>query len=262
MGLARSHGVLTPYTSFLAAEGLDLNRQDDNFLEALGRIGLLADPPGKGEGRPRQARGGEGEDEEEAGRAESLRRAAPGRGARAAACEEGADSAESAEAFASAEGREGAAAAESADVGGGAEAARAPRPAPEASGRLGEAVETIGGRAFFLKAGVLVEGDLTAGELSGARPVPQLSGAYFRLAKGLPPDCLGWLTRDRPLVFRWEGAVYRIEPLELETSGREASSGKGDCPKARSAAGAAKGAATGARKASGADAKAGAVYNA
>jgi Ca-activated chloride channel family protein len=76
--------------------------------------------------------------------------------------------------------------------------------------------ETIGGRTFFLKDGVLVEGDLTEDELGGAKEVEQFSPEYFSLASEIPPEGLGWLSQEKPIVFRWKGAVYRVVPKPVE----------------------------------------------
>jgi Ca-activated chloride channel family protein len=78
--------------------------------------------------------------------------------------------------------------------------------------------ETIGGRAFFLKDGVLTEGELGAEEIAGATEVVQFSPEYFALVSEIPPEGLGWLSQDRPIVFRWKGAVCRIVPLASEKS--------------------------------------------
>ncbi|MDR1035345.1 MAG: hypothetical protein LBT40_01840 [Deltaproteobacteria bacterium] len=72
--------------------------------------------------------------------------------------------------------------------------------------------KNIGGRVFFLLAGVLTEGDLGAEEIARATEVVQFSPDYFALANEIPPDCLGWLSQPKSLVFRWKGKTYKVLP--------------------------------------------------
>jgi Ca-activated chloride channel family protein len=206
VSLARSHGVLTPYTSFLAADDMDLNRTEDNVCEALDRLGLLDGTSGRRAVRERARRRRDSEKlSPRLTQAElvRLRAAVTGprdpRGPRILAADE-------CDAllrhFPSCDEDEDCAEDEDCD-----EALEALVPP-----------KTIGGRTFFQKAGVLVEGDLTDGELFWARDVRQFSPGYFALASEIPPAGLGWLSQAFPVVFRWGGNVYRILPVTSRRS--------------------------------------------
>jgi Ca-activated chloride channel family protein len=69
----------------------------------------------------------------------------------------------------------------------------------------------LGDRAFFLKAGILIEGTLTENDLEGATPVKRLEAPYFALAGELPPQDAIWLSQREPIVFRHKGKVYRVD---------------------------------------------------
>jgi Ca-activated chloride channel family protein len=212
ISLARKYGVLTPYTSFLAMEDQDLNRTDDNFRQAAVRLGLMGETSGLGAVRSRSMRSRDIDSLS----LNSRTRYAP-------------EDAE--ELFDYPEKSSHLMACMGPVMEGGVKCRLKPdmKPSSKLGAENGEMFagssksygsgperippETIGGRAFFRKGGVLVEGDLSDDELKAAKEVKQFSEEYFRLAAELPPEGLGWLSQGTPLVFRWKGEVYRIEPV-------------------------------------------------
>jgi Ca-activated chloride channel family protein len=258
--LARSYGVLTPFTSFLATEDLDLNRTDDNFREIAGRLGILNSTSGRDAVLARRMRHRDAD-------AMSLG-AVPPPPSGVLFCKMPPDNlgdlvsdspasvpSDCMEVHSSNSGfdphrfevarclpsRPMSPAAMGPPAGsayggstceGGLESFIDPsevdclllnpsaQDEEESSSPSGDMVppETIGGRTFFVKDGVLTEGVLTAEELEGAKEVEQFSEEYFALASEIPPEGLGWLSQDRPVVFRWKGAVYRVVPQASEKS--------------------------------------------
>ncbi|MDR1040281.1 MAG: hypothetical protein LBR80_08985 [Deltaproteobacteria bacterium] len=238
ISLARKYGVLTPYTSFLAMEDQDLNRTDENFRQAVTRLGLMGETSGRGAIRSRGMRGSE------LGRM-SLSRSDMDFKARSIDAFELHSSPPPLADFVArmtAEGiseearerirqietkaiRKNFTRADLREIGVILKCSRSGGESP-GNGASGSPVagtgfpagdrvqpETIGGRTFFRKGGVLVEGDLNDDELKAAKEVKQFSEEYFRLAAELPAEGLGWLSQDTSLVFRWKGEVYRILPL-------------------------------------------------
>ncbi|MDR2613253.1 MAG: VWA domain-containing protein [Deltaproteobacteria bacterium] len=242
VGLARSHGVLTPYTSFLAAEDQDLNRADENYREAMDRIGLLSRTTGRGAVLGRRMSGqrlqstsipGYGLQHPCLAESSSTGHASPPPFGHGDFCLMDAYDLHGvggrpAPGGSSGAGRKARATADPWVAGGyldgdGDDIALSAYSPGAGGGR--SLPETIGGRTFFRKSGVLVQGDLTEGEFASARKVEQFSEEYFRLASEMPPDVLGFLSQERPTVFRWKGEVYRIEPLKAQEAGAAGGSG-------------------------------------
>jgi Ca-activated chloride channel family protein len=239
ISLARKYGVLTPFTSFLAMEDQDLNRKDENFREAAARLGLMGETSGRGAVQSRSLRGLDMEGkllnpEKRSHRnldIDALDLFAP----HARVCEFRLATSSPDAKFGVMRERliqlgkrifrkkDSKVSARGSDNrlkpfhdGNEAPGSGAPASAAAGTGILaGDRIppETIGGRAFFRKGGGLVEGDLSDDELKAAKEVKQFSKEYFRLAAELPPEGLGWLSQDTPLVFRWKGEVYRIVPV-------------------------------------------------
>ncbi|MDR2199143.1 MAG: VWA domain-containing protein [Deltaproteobacteria bacterium] len=73
-----------------------------------------------------------------------------------------------------------------------------------------EKVLRLGDKSFFIRKGSLIEGGLTADEIEKAREVRRLSLEFQALAERLAPHNLVWLGRKEPVVFRFEGKIYRV----------------------------------------------------
>jgi Ca-activated chloride channel family protein len=206
LGIARGYGVLTPFTSFLAADPVDLNLGERNAGEALVRLHSLELTSGRDAVTLRRERIESAASLSLSRKPSSVkpRPLSSGRPGANICCDSPAGFAVDCCMF----------------------QFDAPPPAPGrftdrsggtngtdgTDGTDGHEPEIIGARAFFLKGGVLTEGDLTRDELKSARTVLQFSEEYFKLASQVPQEGLGWLSQDKPLVFRFQGVVYRIEP--------------------------------------------------
>jgi Ca-activated chloride channel family protein len=69
----------------------------------------------------------------------------------------------------------------------------------------------LAGRAFFLKDGRLLEGDLTEKELQSLKTVNKLSDEYFQLAKELGAEGGILLAQSEPIAFRHKGQAFLID---------------------------------------------------
>jgi Ca-activated chloride channel family protein len=204
VSLARDYGVLTPFTSFLAMEDRDLNKAEDNAEAAAERLERLGQASGMEAVELRRSRS--------VNFSLMSPRLKPSPRSKPADVDF-----DFGDAFgfgdASAQGPFMSCASLAAPPPPLCQAEAAGTGTPDGASVGFVPPETIGGRAFFLKAGVLVQGDLTDDELKGAVEVERLSAEYFALASEIPADCLGWLSQVKPLVFRWKGKAYRIAPL-------------------------------------------------
>jgi Ca-activated chloride channel family protein len=70
----------------------------------------------------------------------------------------------------------------------------------------------LGGKAFFAKDGLLMDGLMAQGDLEKARKVVQLTPEYFELAGQLEPHQMAWLSQDKPVAFVYRGQSYLIQP--------------------------------------------------
>jgi Ca-activated chloride channel family protein len=170
--LAKKHGILSPYTSFLSLEEQSLTdgnvlRQTQQNLASLGQL------TGESANRQRQWRSSI------VGGVESnIAIPAP-------------MSMDQAQRYKS-------------------EAADTDQAVAASSGRL-IPPRNLAGRAFFLKNGRLIEGDLSEAELSKAKNVKKLSDEWFQLAQELGSEGAVLLAQAEPIVFRHKGASYLVE---------------------------------------------------
>ena len=177
VALAKRHGILTPYTSFLALEEQSLVDGPQILRQAQANLGSLEQLTGESANFQRRWR-------------------ASVSGAPAAAPKPFQP-----------EGLEGEASPEAIK-----KMAMSTDQAVAASEGALTPPRTLAGRAFFLKEGQLVEGDLTEAELGGLRTVRKLSDEYFQLAKELGAEGAVLLAQGEPIAFRHDGSAYLIEP--------------------------------------------------
>ncbi|MDR2725818.1 MAG: VWA domain-containing protein, partial [Candidatus Adiutrix sp.] len=76
-----------------------------------------------------------------------------------------------------------------------------------------------GGQTFFFKDGQWQAENLTEADLKKITTVRQFSEEYFTLAKKLKPEEMIWLTQKEPVLFKYEGRNYLIEPADAAEAG-------------------------------------------
>jgi Ca-activated chloride channel family protein len=76
-----------------------------------------------------------------------------------------------------------------------------------------------GGQTFFFKDGQWQAENLTEADLKNITTVQQFSEEYFTLAKKLKPEEMIWLTQKEPVLFKYEGRNYLIEPASEAEAG-------------------------------------------
>jgi len=172
--LATRHGILTPYTSFLADEGVNIRDFAGNVHRAGRRLEALEQSSGAGGFVQRNLKG-------------RYQRAAQ---APAAAAESlggfgGLDPNAAGDAFA--------------DVG---------RETEKALQNLRQ----IGSRTFFRRDGQWVDSQVTREQAASAQRIRQFSDEYFALARTHGRRIAQYLAFDEPVIFNFDGQTYLIEP--------------------------------------------------
>jgi Ca-activated chloride channel homolog len=199
VGLSTRHGILTPYTSFLADENTSLFHTAANEAEAGRRLGALDQAEGRGGFAQRRFKG-------------SLQRAA--QGAPAGATERLRE-----ESFQFGAG------------GGGAPAARlgakkrtaSPASSPAGASLAGdsdkladetESLRNIGAKSFYRRDNRWVDSTLTEAQEKNAQHIKQFSDEYFKLAEQHGRKLSQYLAFDEPVFLNLDGQAYLIEPPE------------------------------------------------
>jgi Ca-activated chloride channel family protein len=198
--LSTRHGILTPYTSFMADENTDLRDVAGNVRRADGRLEALSQVAGR-EGVSQRAMRG------------NLQRA------RVAEADAGfAPAAEAADAFGAmpapggppaqfgfrGPGRGGA-------TGGAAPMADVAKSAEELKG-AGQSVRQIANRTFYRRGEQWVDSRVTEAQEKNARRVKQFSDEYFALARDHGRTIAQYLVFDEPVLLNLGDEAYLIEP--------------------------------------------------
>ncbi len=174
--LATRHGILTPYTSFLADENTNVHDLAANTRRADRRLMALEDAGGA------------------AGFAQRAMKGKLQRAAQAAPAASMPDMDAVGRAFS---GR-----------GGGRFAAEAKKEALA----VRMSVRNIGNRAFYRRDGQWVDSTLTAEQEQDATRIKQFSDAYFTLARRHNRTLAQYMVFDEPVLVNLEGQAYLIEP--------------------------------------------------
>lgn len=182
--LSKRYGILTPYTSFLADERVDLHEHVELRRRAAGELEKLAEAQSGALGVGQRV-------------AKQFYLYADRFGATDAA----------AVASAPAPGAGGAAGASLHALPG----AQVVRKDAEGRSVLVETVRTVGGKTFFKRDNRWVDSDLKDGEEAKAIVIEQFSEAYFRLAERQSAEANQFLAFTEPVVVKLEGKIYRIE---------------------------------------------------
>ncbi len=170
--LATKHGILTPYTSFMADENTNLHDLAVNEGRAARRLSALGQSSGETGVAQRMMKGG-------------LQRAAqaPAMGAGPAGF--------------------GFSAGGRLEFGG-----QADREARSAK----ESVRNVGNRTFFRRSGRWVDSRITQSQEAGAQRIKQFSNEYFRLAETYGRRLSQYMVFDEPVLLLLDNQVYLIEP--------------------------------------------------
>lgn len=170
--LATRHGILTPYTSFMADEGVSLHDVAANMGRASGRLDALKESSGVGGFVQREMKG-------------NFQRAANAPASSAKALQSFADQPTAAPAFADAKHE--------------SEAAQSN-------------VRNVGNRTFFRRDGQWVDSQVTKSQEQNARRIKQFSDEYFEFARTNGRQLSQYLAFDEPVLLNVDSQAYLIEP--------------------------------------------------
>lgn len=200
VALSTRHGILTPYTSFLADENVPLNSLGANADRAKVRLGQLDETSGASGFYQRELKS-------------SLQRETL---ADLAARQSGRASRPVSESGKKPAGGAGGGAGFGA-LRGGAATASAARTAEEqelADGEAGQLVQTIGTKSFYRRGDRWVDSTVTDEQERQAHRVTQFSDDYFKLADRHGRKLSQYLVFDEPVLVALDGEAYLIEPAE------------------------------------------------
>ncbi len=171
--LSKKYGILTPYTSFLALEEQTISREADLTPLAAENLSILKDEVVGASANAQRARKGE------------MKRAAP--------VAPSPKSAEMALSRAS-------------------EMALFDKKVAQVENQKIQPPRQLGNQTFFLKNDQWQAENLTEEDLAAPTVVKQLSEEYFALAQKMGPAEIVQLTQTEPVIFKFEGVTYLIEP--------------------------------------------------
>lgn len=188
--LATKHGILTPYTSFMADDRVNLHDLAGNAARAGGRLQLFSSADGRSGveqrafgGAMRRAGGGAGG--APSGPADNYSALVPARAA--------------AEAIAASPMATGSARAASKD-------------AERELGQAEKNIQQVGNRTFFRRNGQWVDSQVTKEQEQNARRVKQFSDEYFELARTQGRRLSQYFVFDEPVLLNFDNQAYLIEP--------------------------------------------------
>ncbi len=196
--LSTRHGILTPYTSFMADENTNLHDVAGNMRRADNRLEALAQTSGRGGVMQRAMRG-------------SYQRAKVAQADAAFA-----PAAEAAEALGAMPTPAGPPMQSGGGFGGGMPAGPAPmadvaQAARELQG-VGQAVRQIGNRTFYRRDDQWVDSQVSEAQQKNARRIQQFSDEYFALAREHGKTIAQYLVFDEPVLLNLGDEAYLIEP--------------------------------------------------
>ncbi len=209
--LSTRHGILTPYTSFMADENTQLGDVTANMRRAAGNLLALDQVSGYGGVQQRAYKG-------------VMQRAnqpLAGYGGHAGFDAEPRSSVTSARKPQAMAGSTASVAAVASPVAAGPAGAPAVtgsfevfgRQTQTASAQRGEeTVRNVGNRAFYRRGGQWIDSQLSEAQQSQAKRIKQFSDAYFELARRNGRQLAQYMVFDEPVVLNVEGQAYLIEP--------------------------------------------------
>ena len=200
--LSTRHGIMTPYTSFLADENVDLRQLSRNAGTAGDRLNALSAVEGRAGFQQREFKG----------RLQGVKQAAPG-----GRTDYYFDGLARGKGGGQPGGARYGAAARKPAGGPGADASKgaaADEAASEALPELGEAVRNVGSKSFYRRGKRWVDADVTEAQEKQAIRVKQFSDEYFKLAEQQGGKLSQYLVFDDALLVNLDGQAYLIEPGE------------------------------------------------
>lgn len=218
VALSKTHGILTPYTSFLADETTDLHALDRNRTLAREQLSMLREASGAlGIGQRLNKQTYQLADRAATSFAAPVPAGASVAGDAASASPANASQGVGGRRMSTIETR--GMGGMMGGVGGMMGMATPPsRPGMvvardfEGRERVVETVKTVGSKTFYWRAGRWVDAEVTTEEDEQATVVVQYSDAYFELARSQGPEENQYLTFREPVTVELDGQVYRINP--------------------------------------------------
>jgi Ca-activated chloride channel family protein len=187
--LSTRHGILTPYTSFMADETTSIRDLAGNVRRAGERLQVLELADGRSGFAQRALKG-------------SFQRANLAPGAPAS----GAPAAEAADAFF------GGGAAKLAQAGAGRAGPDLAERAKQEAEVVGQNVRNIGNRTFYQRNGQWVDSLVTKEQEANATRIKQFSDEYFALAQRYGKSMAQYMAFDEPVLLNLADQAYLIEP--------------------------------------------------
>ncbi|HVW38828.1 MAG TPA: VWA domain-containing protein, partial [Pirellulales bacterium] len=195
--LSTRHGIMTPYTSFLADETVNLRGLARNAATARDRLNQLQEAEGLGGFEQREYKG----------RLQGAKQASPASGADFSFGSGGRKLGGQRYAV----GDKANAAGEPAAPASGPQSAEA---APGELPALEQTVRNVGAKSFYRRGKRWVDADVTEAQEKKAIRVKQFSDEYFKLAEQQGGKLSQYLVFDEALLVNFDGQAYLIEPGE------------------------------------------------
>ncbi|MDX2036229.1 MAG: VIT domain-containing protein [Isosphaeraceae bacterium] len=205
--LSKQYGILTPYTSFLADERVDLHASVDNYRVAGENLRRLAVVQGNDGVAQRGAKQGYLQME----RADTASASSAGLAALPPTSAPAPARAGSQVMLGRGLAARPAAPSAPAQLYGSSGPAAAPIQDAESRDRLDSNVRRVGTKTFFRKCDRWVDSALKPEDEAKAQAVEQYSEEFFRIARGLSPESSQYLAFDEPVTVILEGRVYRFD---------------------------------------------------
>ena len=176
--LSKRHGILTPYTSFMADESTNLHDVTTMFRSSGSRLEALGQVSGQGGVAQRAYKGG-------------MQRAERAPAAAAPMYDRFAGDAAAAD--------------------GSPDVSFAPQAASEAKAAE-TSVRNLGNRTFYRREGQWIDSRVSKEQQTNAKRVKQFSNEYFALAKHYGRTMSQYFAFDEPVLVNLDGQAYLIEP--------------------------------------------------
>jgi Ca-activated chloride channel family protein len=193
--LATRHGILTPYTTFMADEGVNIHSVAANAMRADDRLRALSLSDGSAGFAQRALKGG-------LQRAEQAQANMAG-GAYGNGVATAAPASEALKVLSSAS---------MGGAGGMGGAAYSPAGADKELADVAQNIRNVGNRTFYQRSGRWIDSTLSGEQESKAKRIKQFSDEYFELARRNGRTLSQYLAFDEPVLLNLENQAYLIEP--------------------------------------------------
>jgi Ca-activated chloride channel family protein len=190
--LATRHGILTPYTSFMADENVKLHEMAANSLRAAERLVALNESDGQAGVAQRSFKG----------KLQNMQNAPMSGGMGGPADKNAADAFGGMSAAPMAPGR---------GLGHGKEQNFAANAKSELASNA-QNVRNVGNRTFYQRNGQWIDSQVTKNQQENAKRIKQFSDEYFELARKNGKTISQYLVFDEPVLLNLDDQAYLIEP--------------------------------------------------